>query len=229
MRLVLSSSNYLNMDLSDGQGHKIYTVSTPRPIDKKRVTTVTKHAPDAGSGADKIVGTIEWHKAKVTMVQVHGKAFASDKMFTQRQWSSWRHFTAPDGRSYKWTVENNHYRLQHEFSDAKLASFHKRRFAFMTQRFRPPSYLEVAVSAEHMMDHVLITFLYVQSLPQERRREQKTVRKPNPRRTREDRTSMQMDQMNQMMMMMMQVTEMMLESQMVQNSTPPMSPTPCVC
>ncbi|KAH7890165.1 hypothetical protein F5I97DRAFT_1801853 [Phlebopus sp. FC_14] len=160
MRLFLSSSDYLNTDLSDERGNKIYTVSTPHA--RKEVTTVTKHASGDSNDADQVIGVIEWHKTKATMIQVNGRAVAADTMLARQH----RHFTGPDGRPYKWKLEG----LKPKNTNIRLAKFHKRNLGLMNPSH--PPYLEIATSAAHMMDCVVITFMYVENVRQQRQRQQ---------------------------------------------------------
>ena len=63
MRLVFSASDYLNTDISDEDGHKLYTISTSGIIGA--VTTIRKHRTLECSD---VIGTITWNVFKDTKI-----------------------------------------------------------------------------------------------------------------------------------------------------------------
>ena len=125
MRLILSTTNHLNTDISDGRGYTHYTISTPSAFQK--VTTITKYRWSGSNGIPETMGVIEWHRLKQTLFRFNGDVIPADEMLGQRGWStyvdywcpnatltSWndtasgRYFVGPDRLTYKWKIEPTH-------------------------------------------------------------------------------------------------------------------------
>ncbi|KIK93043.1 hypothetical protein PAXRUDRAFT_829396 [Paxillus rubicundulus Ve08.2h10] len=163
MRLTYSTPNYLNTDISNAQGHKLYTVSTPRSA--KQITTITKYRWSGNNSVEETMGVIEWHKLKKTIIRFNGKELEADAMLEKRSWENGRYFTGPDKRSYKWKLGATYCWLKAAESDVELARFHQKNLGIRKESH--PPYLDVSSKVVHMMDHIIITYLYVEKLRQE--------------------------------------------------------------
>ncbi|KAF8436046.1 hypothetical protein L210DRAFT_3550062 [Boletus edulis BED1] len=102
MRLIFSNSYYKNTDISDEQGNKLYTISTPRGW--KQVTTITKYDSGKRNRAPQVLCVIEWHRVKKTKFLFGQREMAVDRILYRRPYSWGRYFTGPDGLTYKWKV-----------------------------------------------------------------------------------------------------------------------------
>ncbi|KAI9570680.1 hypothetical protein HD554DRAFT_2018052 [Boletus coccyginus] len=159
MHLVFGNSDYVNSEISDEQGHILYSVSTPRA--SKRITTITKYRWSGPNNVSETMATIEWHALKGTLIRFNGNEIQADAMLGKRRG---RYFVGPDKRNYKWKLESTHCWLAE--SNVALARFHKKNFGIRKQSH--PPYLDVSPAVRHMLDHVILTYVYVESLRRER-------------------------------------------------------------
>ncbi|KAN0073866.1 hypothetical protein V8E55_012120 [Tylopilus felleus] len=164
MHLVFSTSDYTNSDISDEQGHVLYSVSTPRA--SRRITTITKYRWSGPSSVSETMATIEWHELKDTLFQFNGNEIKADAMLGKRRWNTGRYFLGPDKLTYKWKLESTHSWMKLAGSDVALARFHRKNFGIRKQSH--PPYLNVSPKVVPMLDHVILTYVYVESLRRER-------------------------------------------------------------
>ena len=87
MHLVFSTSDYMNTDISDGRGHVLYSVSTPRA--DKRISTITKYRWSGRSSVSETMATIEWHMLKETLIRFNGNEIKADAMLGEHRWSTY--------------------------------------------------------------------------------------------------------------------------------------------
>ena len=87
MRLVFSTTNHMNTDISDERGFVHYTISTPAGL--KKVTTITKYRWSGSSGVPETMGVIEWHRLKETVFRFDGKEITADAMLAKRAWNTY--------------------------------------------------------------------------------------------------------------------------------------------
>ncbi|KAF9236636.1 hypothetical protein BU15DRAFT_49739 [Melanogaster broomeanus] len=163
MRLIFSSSYYKNTDISDEQGNKLYNISTPRG--RKQVTTVTKYRKGKrGKRTPEVLGVIEWHRVKKTLFRFGRREVEADMMVYKRPWSCrGRSFRGPDGRTYKWKIGFRYCWRKH--SRVRLVKFHKRNLGI--RKPSHPPYLDVSSDVTHMLDHIIMTYIYVERIRQD--------------------------------------------------------------
>ncbi|KIJ07881.1 hypothetical protein PAXINDRAFT_102772 [Paxillus involutus ATCC 200175] len=147
MRLIYSDTDYLNTDISDEQGHKLYTISTPWAFTK--ITTITKYHWSGHDSVAETMGVIEWHWLGDTIIRFNGREVAAQIMLEKRSWENGR---------YCW--------LKPAGSDVKLARFHKQNLGIFKE-FHPP-YLDVSSTVVHIMDHIIVTHIYAEELRHQR-------------------------------------------------------------
>lgn len=82
MRLIFSSTNHMNTDVSDERGYIYYTISTPAAFNK--VTTITKYQWTDMSGQPETAGVIEWHRWKPTVFRFDGREIPESQMLYKR-------------------------------------------------------------------------------------------------------------------------------------------------
>lgn len=87
MHLVFGNSDYVNSEISDEQGHILYSVSTPRA--SKRITTITKYRWSGPNNVSETMATIEWHALKGTLIRFNGNEIQADAMLGKRRWSTY--------------------------------------------------------------------------------------------------------------------------------------------
>ncbi|KAN0098006.1 hypothetical protein V8E55_002452 [Tylopilus felleus] len=165
MRLIFSSSYYKNTDISDEEGNKLYTISTSRG--RKQVTTITKYHNGRRSRAPQVLCVIEWHRVKKTKFRFGERVLEVDKVLHRRPYSWGRYFTGPDGRTYKWKVGFRYCWLKHETKHAReqLVKFHKRNLG-IRKKSHPP-FLEISQEVTHMLDHIIVTYIYMERMRQD--------------------------------------------------------------
>ncbi|KAI6156350.1 hypothetical protein EDD17DRAFT_1051861 [Pisolithus thermaeus] len=157
MRLSFSTNDYLNTVIRDERGRRLYSISSAGLHSK---ITIIKHGPQ---GDDDVIGIITWRLfrgariwLKATGVEVAGNSLLKPKWFSSRT------FTGPDGKTYSWNLQSTNCRLKEERSGVELAKYHKRNRGIMSPSHAP--YLEVSPSLSHMLDYVVVTFVYAEKL-----------------------------------------------------------------
>ncbi|KAI6037146.1 hypothetical protein BKA83DRAFT_4172375 [Pisolithus microcarpus] len=166
MRLTFSTNNYLNSVLCDEQGQQLYTISTSGLFNSK--TTVTKHDQRRG---DNIIGVITWRTYRDTTMwlEATGSEVAAKSLLQSKLFSSSRTFNAPDGKAYVWNLRKT-IRLLDELkvqgTSLQLVKYHRRNVGIMSPSH--PPYLEISPSVYHILDLVLVTFIYVERISKRR-------------------------------------------------------------
>ena len=85
MRLIFSCSYYKNTDISDEEGNKLYTISTPPGW--KQVTTITKYHSGVSDEAPEVLCVIEWHRVKQTKFRFGEREVKADAILSKRPYS----------------------------------------------------------------------------------------------------------------------------------------------
>ena len=89
MRLVFSTTDHMNTDISDEQGVIHYTISTPSGL--KKVTTITKYCWSGSNSVPEIMGVIQWHQLKLgeTVFHFDGRVISADTMLQKCTWDTY--------------------------------------------------------------------------------------------------------------------------------------------
>ncbi|KAI5993958.1 hypothetical protein EDD15DRAFT_2263594 [Pisolithus albus] len=163
MRLTFSTNNYLNSVLCDEQGQQLYTISTSGLLNSK--TTVIRHDQRRG---DNIIGVITWRTYRDTTIwfEATRSEVAAKSLLPSRLFSSSRAFTAPDGKTYEWNMWKTNCVLEVQGTNLQLVKYHRRNVGIMSPSH--PPYLEISPSVYHILDFVLITFIYVERMSRRR-------------------------------------------------------------
>ncbi|KAJ6594443.1 hypothetical protein B0H19DRAFT_920874 [Mycena capillaripes] len=78
-----------------------------------------------------------------------------------------RIFTAKDGKQYRWSGSAYYTRLKlNDGSDTPVAEYRCKSVGLLTKARDP--YLEIYPSFEHMVDEIMITFIFVERLRKSR-------------------------------------------------------------
>lgn len=149
--------------LCDEQGQQLYTISTSGLFNSK--TTVTKHDQRRG---DNIIGVITWRTYRDTTMwlEATGSEVAAKSLLQSKLFSSSRTFTAPDGKAYVWNLRKTNCALKVQGTNLQLVKYHRRNVGIMSPSH--PPYLEISPSVYHILDLVLVTFIYVERISKRR-------------------------------------------------------------
>ncbi|KIJ10661.1 hypothetical protein PAXINDRAFT_172094, partial [Paxillus involutus ATCC 200175] len=106
---------------------------------------IRKHTGGSLGGSEELA-VINWHVFRSDEIRFGGQVIKADDMFTQRWFSSDRHFIGPDGCAYKWKLSLSDVNcvLQPEDSQDQLAKSHDRNFGIRSPSH--PPYLEISPS-----------------------------------------------------------------------------------
>ncbi|KAF9232045.1 hypothetical protein BU15DRAFT_81673 [Melanogaster broomeanus] len=136
----------------------------------KKITTVTKYRWSGEHSVAETMGVIEWHKVKNTLIRFNGRELEADVMLKKRAWSTGRYFEGPDKRFYKWKLGPGYCWLKPADSNAELAKFHKKTLRLGMLKQSQPPFIDarVSTSATHMMDHIIVTYVYAEKVRHDR-------------------------------------------------------------
>ncbi|RDB19297.1 hypothetical protein Hypma_013597 [Hypsizygus marmoreus] len=116
------------------------------------------------------------HKTVTSSIMRFGGDEVETKTYFKKKGWGWygrnRVFTAPDGREYKWLLKMFTSELilydPHEKTKTHVAKFHPRSLGII--RKAHPAYLEIFPAGEHMVETILITFIYIEKLRKDKER-----------------------------------------------------------
>jgi len=164
MILTLSSQNVRNTVFSNEYGQALFVSDTPFRFGM-RTTTINQHRAGPGtSGYFAEVGQIDWHCWGSSIFKIGGKELESN-VFLPRHglFGKKRTFTGPDGRHYRWDMHNRVVVLSlDDNSRTEIARYHRATLGIIGKKRK--ACLEVAPEAEHMLDLVILSFIYVEKL-----------------------------------------------------------------
>ncbi|KAI6152583.1 hypothetical protein BKA82DRAFT_4013020 [Pisolithus tinctorius] len=163
MRLTFSTDYYLNTSMADERGRTRYIVSTCGFLNRK--TTVHKAGVSGRSSRPIILAIIKRGFFRSDKIWFRGREFRADQlMTTKRALSSL-------GVDFLWvqTIEHTSGRYTAQIAGsneitcvADSAKYHKRNLGI--RKPSHPPYLEISESLRHMLDHVVVTFIYAEML-----------------------------------------------------------------
>ncbi|KAF5387170.1 hypothetical protein D9615_002093 [Tricholomella constricta] len=186
MHLYLSTRSPLNSVFSTAEGQALYKVETPMAAGTRTSTIsciVPNDIPQHHSAHTVSMQNRFGHLAQVehnvissSILRFGGNEFATKDYFRKVGWGPlcrarfeklWvdRHrvFTGPDGREYKWELLS--YNSQLVTNDDKktlVARFHRASLGIIGKA-RPASF-EISPTGEHMVQDILITFIYIEKI-----------------------------------------------------------------
>ncbi|KAH7922929.1 hypothetical protein BV22DRAFT_619039 [Leucogyrophana mollusca] len=176
MRFILSSEHVRNTIITNEQGQVVYKTDTPFELGS-RTTTVLKIRPnyDVSDMHDQFaaLGVIEWHTFASSVFRFGGEELKTDEFIPSsgiRRRT--RTFTGPDGCSYKWKLDFKVVVLYlNDDSETEVARYHRRSLGILGPKHDP--YLEVFSQGEHILDLLILTFIYVEKLRMDKERADK--------------------------------------------------------
>lgn len=179
MRLILSSEGVRNTTMTNENGQVLYKTSTPLRFGV-RTTTLYKVVPNADPDDMRdhleAIGEIEWNLMGPSVFRLHGQKMTTDTFIPRHGIRGRkRTFTGPDSLPYRWDMDFKIVRLSRDDATRQeLARSHRRSLGVIGPR-RDPS-LDVDPSLMHMLDMIVLTFIYVEKL---RRDKEKRAKRSN--------------------------------------------------
>ncbi|KAI6101918.1 hypothetical protein F5141DRAFT_1008601 [Pisolithus sp. B1] len=187
MRLTLSSEGVRNTTMTNEDGQVLYKTSTPFRFGA-RTTTLYKVVPntDPDDMRDHLerIGEIEWNLIGSSVMRLRGQEMMTDtfiprhgirgRWYTHRlrhasielmffQLHRKRTFEGPDGLPYRWDMDFKFVRLSRDDTTRQeLARSYRRSLGIIGPRRDP--FLDVDLNLMHMLDTVVLTFVYVEKL-----------------------------------------------------------------
>ncbi|KAF9023917.1 hypothetical protein BDZ89DRAFT_146397 [Hymenopellis radicata] len=154
MNLYLSSGNKIADSIyTTSDGRPVFQVKTPWSMFGKK-TVITQ-------GSD-TVARIRWKKGGSTVLEV-GRREVKAKKYFHKGWSGGQTFVAPDGNEYKWIIKKSKPELVRSgmLGNTPVAKFHRKHSRLFTKKRK--AYLEVFPAGEHIVDAILVTFIYIET------------------------------------------------------------------
>ncbi|KAG2041940.1 hypothetical protein BDR03DRAFT_946015 [Suillus americanus] len=172
--LSLSSEHVHNTVITNEQGQVLYKTETPfRLAGIGCTTTIQKIKPneDQYQMQDQfdVLAEIEWHRFSSSKFR-HGGTEVETKEFIPRRdlWGQQRVFIGPDSRPYRWDLEFTVVVLSRDdASRTEVARFHRATLGIVGRKRK--AMLEVSPEVAHMMDTVIMTFIYVEGLREDQK------------------------------------------------------------
>ncbi|KAG6372429.1 hypothetical protein JVT61DRAFT_7526 [Boletus reticuloceps] len=176
MTLTLSSESVRNTVFTDEHGLPMYKSTTPFRLGV-RSTTISRHVASESRIEDpiEVVGRIDWHCFGSSIFTIGGMRLESS-VFLPRHglFGKKRTFTGPDGRRYRWDMYRRDVVLSvDDASRTEIARYHRATLGIIGKR-RSAS-LEIAPHAEHMLDLIVLTFIYVEKLRMDKERQRRAA------------------------------------------------------
>ncbi|KAG1818737.1 uncharacterized protein BJ212DRAFT_107875 [Suillus subaureus] len=164
MKLTFKPPHVRNTVITNEQGHVLYSTSTSFSFGT-RETVVKKHVPNEFNigrvESSEILAKIEWHTFTSTVIEYAGMNLATSQFIpTKGILGRRRVFRGPDGHLYKWKIGPRECILM--LGATEVARHHPLNLGF--KKAGHEAYLEVFSPVEHMVDLVVLTFIYVEKL-----------------------------------------------------------------
>jgi len=183
MRFILSTHKPINATYKDAEtGDVQYKVRSPIKV-HERISTISRRVdvdiPRRNSGASEQgdattdsgtfghLAQLSWYLRAPSVMRIGGKDI-DPKNFFQKPKVPWyafqqRIFTAQDGKEYRWTGGAHYTKLKlNDGSDTLVAEYRCKSVGLISKARDP--YLEIFPPYEHMVDEIIITFVYVERL-----------------------------------------------------------------
>ncbi|KAG6330804.1 hypothetical protein ID866_8288 [Astraeus odoratus] len=168
MRLTLSSERVLHAVMTNEDGQVLYKTVTPLFRLGTRTTTLYKVVPnpDPSDMQDYLeaIGEIEWHWFGSSIMRLHGREMRTGEFIPRHGvLGRKRTFIGSDGRSYRWDMKFRVVVLStNDDSRKELARSHRRSLGIIGPKKEPS--LDIHEDLMHMLDLVMLTFVYVEKL-----------------------------------------------------------------
>ncbi|KAF8123563.1 hypothetical protein EV363DRAFT_1403819 [Boletus edulis] len=174
MQLTLSSESVRNAVFTNESGQVLYKTTHPHHIGMG-TTTIHKIKPndDPMDMRDQfdVMGEIEWHLIGSSTFRLNGQDMQSNEFLPSRGiLGRKRTFTGPNGCPYRWDMVFEAVVLSRDdMSRAELARYHRGSLGIVGPKRKPQ--LDVDPAVEHMLDLIVLTFVYVEKIRMDKDRE----------------------------------------------------------
>lgn len=168
MHLFLSNREPWNATYTNEEGQAIYKTSTPwRSLGKRVIIDRITHNPTNVELKDHLA-EVQYNLFTSSRIKYGGEDWSTSRYFRntegQGALGSGKFFTAPDGKRYIWKMGIRVPELvMGDGSNRRVASYHRRR-----HNDPQPTSLEILPEGEHMVDLILVTFMYVEKIRKDR-------------------------------------------------------------
>ncbi|KAF8838893.1 hypothetical protein BDN67DRAFT_933052 [Paxillus ammoniavirescens] len=174
MQLTLSSESVRNAVMTNESGQVLYQTSHPFKLKGMGTTTIQKIRPntDPMDMHDDfgVMGEIEWRLFGSSTFRINGQEMQSNDFLPRHGITGRkRTFTGPDGRPYRWDMLFNVVVLSRdEESRTEVARYHRGSLGIIGPKKKPC--LDVHPDVMHMLDLIVLTFVYVEKLRKDKER-----------------------------------------------------------
>ncbi|KIK02644.1 hypothetical protein K443DRAFT_677375 [Laccaria amethystina LaAM-08-1] len=178
MRLYLSTRKPWNSVYTTEDGQVVYKTSTPRKICERK-TSIKRIVPskDKGDMRDEFahLAEVDYRVFSSSHIRYGGQDLETRDFFRKGAWS-WRGrgrvFTGPEGVEYKWKLGDRVPELcLNDSIDTPVARYHRSSLGILSPAHA--AYLEVFPIGEHIVDLIVVTFIYIERLRQEKEEAQR--------------------------------------------------------
>ncbi|KAN0078103.1 hypothetical protein V8E55_010160 [Tylopilus felleus] len=178
MQLTLSSVSVRNTVFTHESGQVLYKTTHPHQWHHTvgvGTTTIYKIKPndDPMDMRDQfdVIGEIEWRLIGSSTFRLNGQEMQSNTFLPSHGiLARKRTFSGPDGRRYRWDMVFDAVVLSRDDkSRTEVARYHRGSLGIVGRKRQPQ--LEVDPGVEHMLDLIVLTFVYVEKIRMDKDRE----------------------------------------------------------
>ncbi|KAH0832271.1 hypothetical protein J3R83DRAFT_13264 [Lanmaoa asiatica] len=194
MHLILSSESVRHAVMSNESGQVLYKTFHPLKLGLSQGTTTIQKIKPNDDPMDmrdqfEVLAQIEWHLVGPSTFRMNGQDLQSDTFIPRHGiLGRKRTFTGPDGRSYRWDMLHHTAVVRpslgpvapsralicptqmsrNDETRTKLVRYHKRTFGILAPKH--PPYLDIQPEVVHMLDMIVVTFVYIEKLRMDKER-----------------------------------------------------------
>ncbi|KAF8552771.1 hypothetical protein OG21DRAFT_1511100 [Imleria badia] len=169
MLLTLSSESVRNTVFTNESGQVLYKTTHPFQFSVTLgTTTIHKIVPSADPtdmrDEFEVMGDIEWRLLGSSTFRINGEEMLSNNFLPRHgMMGRKRTFTGPDGRPYRWDMLFDVVVMSRDDeSTTEVARYHRGSLGIIGSKKKPC--LEVDPEVVHMLDLIILTFVYVEKL-----------------------------------------------------------------
>ncbi|EAU80770.1 hypothetical protein CC1G_04880 [Coprinopsis cinerea okayama7 len=168
MKLILENDTPCNTRYTDETGRILYQVSTSGKYIKCKANL---EKLDLRQGKFIPFASIDFHNFKDDVLRIgQNWETKSGDFFRKKGFSFYgrdRIFTAPDGKEYRWEMQADRAELyMMDEAKTRIVRYHRKKYGIFHDK--APASLEIEPCAEGMMDVIMLTYIYIEYLRNER-------------------------------------------------------------
>ncbi|KIL54851.1 hypothetical protein M378DRAFT_677925 [Amanita muscaria Koide BX008] len=157
----------MNCSYVNNDDQVLYVVETPntgrfRTVSTVKRTTSSKNGPDSSTDNFTNVGELVYnHSSSRSFIRLGGQEYGTSRFFSKVGWKNDLVFTGPESVEYKWRLGNKTLQLVRRNADkTPIALFHPESIESPSRK--PPASLEIFSEGAHMVDLIIITYVFAQ-------------------------------------------------------------------